>query len=154
MTFMTAGVLRRTVLLGLVLLATSASLDARAQASAGASVPREWIRTTSGLEYQIVTEGTGPRPHAGQSATIHESLSLPDGRVLFESRVAPNKAVTFTIGANQVIPGVEESVSDMRVGERRKVRIPPSLDGRKFDPSFIPPDAIRLYDIELLDLKP
>ena len=42
----------------------------------------------------------------------------------------------------------------MRVGERRKVRIPRSLDGRKFDPSFIPPDAIRLYDIELLDLKP
>ena len=154
MTFMPAGVLMRTVLLGLVLLATMVSLDARAQTRTNAPVAPAWIRTKSGLEYQIVTEGPGPRPHAGQSATIHESLALPDGRILFDSRVAPNKAVTFTIGAKQVIPGVEESVSDMRVGERRKVRIPPSLDGRKFDPSFIPPDAIRLYDIELLDLKP
>ena len=56
------------------------------------------------------------------------------------------------IGANQVIAGVKEGVTGMRVGERRKLQVPPSLDGRKFDPAFIPPDAIRLYDIELVEI--
>ncbi len=62
----------------------------------------------------------------------------------------PNKAVTFTLGAKQLIAGVEETVGSMCVRERRKARVPPSLDGRTFDPSFLPPDAMRLYDIELL----
>ena len=94
------------------------------------------------------------RAQPGQSATIHESLSLDSGRGLFDSRVAPHKAVTFRLGANQVIRGVDEAVTGMRVGERRKLRVPPALDGRKFDPSFIPPDAIRLYDVELLAIQP
>ena len=73
---------------------------------------------------------------------------------MFDSRVAPNKAVTFTLGANQVIRGVEEGVTGMRVGERRMLRVPPALDGRAFDPAFIPPTATRLYDIEVLAAKP
>jgi FKBP-type peptidyl-prolyl cis-trans isomerase len=144
----------RILLIGLLALSPMAWPNARAQITAAAPAPGDWIRTASGLEYQVVTKGTGPVARSGQKATIHESLSRPDGRVLFDSRVPPNKAVTFTLGANQVIRGVEETVSQMRVGERRKVRVPPSLDGRTFDPSFLPPDAVRLYDIELLALAP
>jgi FKBP-type peptidyl-prolyl cis-trans isomerase len=44
-----------------------------------------------------------------------------------------------------------EGVNGMRVGERRKL-VPASLDGRKFDPAFIPPDTIRHYDIELVEI--
>ena len=78
-------------------------------------------------------------------------MSLPDGRVIFTSR-KNNQPVKFVLGANQVIPGVDEGVTGMRVGERRKLLVPPSLDGRKFDPAFIPPDAIRHYDIELVEI--
>jgi FKBP-type peptidyl-prolyl cis-trans isomerase len=53
-----------------------------------------------------------------------------------------------------VIPGVEEGVIGMRIGERRRLRVPPALDGRTFDPAFIPPAATRLYDIELLAANP
>ncbi|MGH7694393.1 MAG: FKBP-type peptidyl-prolyl cis-trans isomerase [Gemmatimonadaceae bacterium] len=113
-----------------------------------------WIRTASGLEYLIVTAGSGRAVQSGDTVTIHEALSLTDGRVVFDSRVAPNKAVTFILGAKQVIPGVEEGVTGMRVGERRRLRVPPALDGRTFDPAFIPPDATRLYDIEVLAAKP
>jgi FKBP-type peptidyl-prolyl cis-trans isomerase len=42
----------------------------------------------------------------------------------------------------------------MRDGERRRLRVPPALDGRTFDSAFIPPAAIRLYDIEVLAAKP
>jgi len=82
---------------------------------------------------------------------IHEALSLPDGRVIFNSR-DKNQTVTFILAANQVIPGVDEGVTGMRVGERRKLLVPPSLDGRKFDPSSIPADAIRHYDVELVEI--
>jgi FKBP-type peptidyl-prolyl cis-trans isomerase len=42
----------------------------------------------------------------------------------------------------------------MRVGERWRLRVPPALDGRTFDPAFLPPTATRLCDIELLAAKP
>ena len=115
---------------------------------------RGWIRTASGLEYRVVTEGRGRVVARGDTVTIHEALSLPDGRTVFDSRVAPNKPVTFTLGANQVIRGVDEGVTGMRVGERRRLRVPAALDGRAFDPAFIPPTATRLYDIEVLAARP
>jgi FKBP-type peptidyl-prolyl cis-trans isomerase FkpA len=138
---------------------TLALLTLVAAANAGAQTPdttarQAWVRTTSGLEYQVVSEGRGRQVRSGDTVTIHEALSLPDGRVIFDSRVAPNKPVTFTLGANQVIRGVDEGVTGMRVGERRRLRVPPALDGRTFDPAFIPPASIRLYDIEVLAAKP
>jgi FKBP-type peptidyl-prolyl cis-trans isomerase len=81
-------------------------------------------------------------PGPARPVRIHETLSLPDGRVIFTSR-RNNQPVKFVLGASQVIAGVDEGVTGMRVGERRKLLVPPSLDGRTFDPAFIPPDAIR-----------
>jgi FKBP-type peptidyl-prolyl cis-trans isomerase len=143
----------RTIFLIAALLASWPSSRVRAQV-ADSSTTEAWIRTASGLELRVVVPGSGPVVRAGQTVTIHEALSLEDGRVLFNSRVAPNKPVTFTLGANQVIRGVDEGVTGMRVGERRRLRVPPALDGRSFDPTFLPPAAIRLYDIELLAAKP
>ena len=134
-----------------VLFSAGLSHPAGAQATPD-SMAFSWHRTPSGLAYQIVTQGAGPAAAGGDRVTIHETLSLPDGRLIFSSR-APDKPVTFVLGANQVIPGVEEAVRGMRVGERRQVRVPPSLDGRTFDPAFIPPDAVRHYDIELLAIE-
>ena len=143
----------RRLVLTLVLLVATASAHISAQTPD--SVARSpWVRTASGLEYRIAVAGAGRRVQPGDTVTIHEALSLPDGRVVFDSRQAPKKAVTFTLGAKHVIPGVEEGVTGMRVGERRHLRVPPALDGRKFDPAFIPPTATRLYDIELLAARP
>lgn len=111
-----------------------------------------WVQTKSGLSYQVVTPGKGLTAAPGDRITIHETLSLPDGKMIFSTR-AKNQPVTFTLGAAQVIPGVDEGVSGMRVGERRKLLVPPSLDGRTFDRSFIPADAVRHYDIEVLAIE-
>jgi len=108
-------------------------------------------KTKSGLIYETVVKGTGAVAKSGDTVRIHETLSLPDGKVIFNSR-DKNQTVKFILGGNQVIPGVDEGVTGMRVGERRKLLVPPSLDGRTFDPSFIPPDAIRHYDIELVEI--
>ena len=143
----------KCIVLCCVLVGASVPYRADAQTTGTAADSAGWVHTKSGLSYQIVVKGTGPVVSSGQRVTIHEALSLPDGKVLFDSRVTHNP-VTFELGAKQVIPGVEEGVTGMRVGERRKLLVPPALDGRTFDPSFIPPDAIRHYDIELMAIVP
>jgi FKBP-type peptidyl-prolyl cis-trans isomerase len=135
-------------------LAALCSTTLAAQTPTPPTADAAWTRTPSGLAFQTVVTGRGRLVTKGDTVTIHEALSLPDGRTVFDSRVAPNKPVTFTLGSGQVIPGVEEGVASMRVGERRRLRVPPALDGRAFDPSFIPPDVMRLYDIELLEARP
>jgi FKBP-type peptidyl-prolyl cis-trans isomerase len=114
------------------------------------SAPNQ-TKTKTGLIYETVAKGSGAIARRGDTVRIHETLSLPDGRVIFNSR-EKNQTVTIILGGNQVIPGVDEGVTGMRVGERRRLLVPPSLDGRTFDPSFIPPDAIRHYDIELVEI--
>lgn len=106
------------------------------------------VKTASGLVYEVVQAGTGAVAKAGNTVLIHETLSV-DGKEVFSSRTK-NAPVKFLIGGNQVIPGVEETVNGMQVGERRKAIVPPALDGRKFDPGFIRADADRHYDIELV----
>ncbi len=135
----------------LVLLPYLAANQTQADPAGDGSAAAKQTKTASGLIYETVAKGTGPMARPGDKLRIHETLSLPDGKVIFNSR-EKNQTVTFVLGANQVIPGVDEGVTGMRVGERRKLLVPPSLDGRTFDPSFIPPDAIRHYDIELVEI--
>lgn len=142
----------KTLALLVLILGAALSRPAGAQAAPDSSAT-PWHRTPSGLAYQVVAQGAGPAAAVGDRVTIHETLSLPDGRVIFSSRTQ-GRPVAFTLGANQVIPGVDEAVRGMRAGERRKVLVPPALDGRTFDPAFIPPDATRHYDIELLAIGP
>jgi FKBP-type peptidyl-prolyl cis-trans isomerase len=146
----------RNILLGTALCAVLfvprlAANQTKSSAGRVAQTAAKQTKTRSGLIYETVVKGTGAVAKRGDKVRIHETLSLPDGRVIFNSR-DKNQTVTFVLGANQVIAGVDEGVTGMRVGERRKLFIPPSLDGRTFDPSFIPPDAIRHYDIELVEI--
>jgi FKBP-type peptidyl-prolyl cis-trans isomerase len=110
------------------------------------------VRTASGLVYEVIQAGSGAIAKPGNTVLIHETLTV-DGKEIFSSRTK-NAPVKFLIGGNQVIPGVDETVSGMRVGERRRAIVPPALDGRKFDPAFIRPDADRHYDIELVEILP
>jgi FKBP-type peptidyl-prolyl cis-trans isomerase len=136
----------------LTLLSLSAVLSGQVRGESSAGAATGQVTTRSGLVYEIVKKGTGTIAKSGQTVRIHETLSLPDSRVIFSSR-EKNEPVTFVLGGNQVIPGVDEGVTGMRVGERRKLLVPPSLDGRKFDPAFIPPDTIRHYDVELVECE-
>jgi FKBP-type peptidyl-prolyl cis-trans isomerase len=112
--------------------------------------PAKVVKTGSGLVYEVIQPGTGAGATPGQTVLIHESLTV-DGKLIFSSR-EKGAPVKFLLGAKQVIPGVDETVAGMRVGERRKATIPPELDGRTFDPAFIRADADRYYDIELVEI--
>jgi FKBP-type peptidyl-prolyl cis-trans isomerase len=109
------------------------------------------MTTATGLRYEIVVEGTGSVAEPGDSVRIHETTRLDDGTFIFSTRTR-NEPLTFRLGADQVIAGVDEGVTGMKVGERRKLVVPPSLSKRAEYPPDIPKDAVLLYNIELLEV--
>ena len=115
--------------------------------------PGKKITTKSGLQYEVVAEGRGPAANPGSQVRIHETTTLKDGTLLFSTRSKGN-ALKFVLGGNQVIAGVDEGVRGMRVGERRKLIVPPSLSKRSTYPANTPPDATLYYDIELVEILP
>jgi FKBP-type peptidyl-prolyl cis-trans isomerase len=88
----------------------------------------------------------------GQYVLIHETTTFGDGRVHFTT--SGRKPLRFLLGANQVIAGMDEGVTGMRVGERRRLIVPPSLSRRSAYPDGLPPDAILHYDVTLVAIEP
>lgn len=111
------------------------------------------ITTKSGLQYEVLTEGRGEPAKAGWHVRIHETTTLKDGTVIYSTRTKGNP-LKFLLGGNQVIAGVDEGVRGMRVGERRKLIVPPALSKRSSYPANTPPDATLYYDIELVEILP
>lgn len=110
-------------------------------------------RTSSGLQYlDIKSYKYGKVARPGMDVTIHEVATLMDGTVIFDSR-KNNTPITFTLGANQVIKGVDEGVTDMRVTEKRRLIVPPSLIARNRYPANTPKDSTLKIEIELLNVK-
>jgi peptidylprolyl isomerase len=108
-------------------LATGCSRPAAesSQAADGAA----WTTTSSGLQYQIVEAGTGPAAATGDQAFIHETMRVIRDTVIVDTW-ALNSPVEFLVGGDQVIDGIEEGILGMRVGERRRLIVPPALSKR------------------------
>jgi hypothetical protein len=88
------------IVLAVLILPLALLGQAPGPAATVAPVAEGQVKTKSGLVYEIVVKGTGPAAQAGHTVRIHETLTLPDGRVIFTSR-KDNKPVTFLLGGNQ-----------------------------------------------------
>jgi FKBP-type peptidyl-prolyl cis-trans isomerase FkpA len=111
------------------------------------------VRTASGLRFVDVAKGQGEEASAGRVATVHYTGWLTDGKK-FDSSRDRGEPFSFAIGAQQVIAGWDEGVAGMRVGGRRKLVIPPDLGyGAAGAPPDIPPNAVLVFDVELMDVK-
>ena len=106
----------------------------------------------SGLRVRVLAIGSGAAALAGQRVTIHETTTLPSGGLIYTSR--GGAPITFRLGGNQVITGVEEGVTGMRVGERRLLVVPPALSRRAGYPENTPPDSTLHIDVELIAIRP
>jgi len=110
-------------------------------------------QTPSGIRYVIDREGDGPKPKSRQRLSVLYRGSLLDGKV-FSEQLDRDKPFTFTIGSGQVILGWEESIMDMRVGEKRTIILPYALGyglrGREPD---IPNRATLVFEVELLAIQ-
>lgn len=111
---------------------------------------------TVATEFTIETlvEGDGPTPQDGEVCTIHYVGRLSDGTE-FDNTYTRNQPATFALGQGMVIPGWEQALSQMQVGEKALVTIPPDLAfGSEGVQGVIPPDAVLIMEIELLSVKP
>lgn len=109
------------------------------------------ITTASGLQYQVLQEGTGPHPTASDSVTVHYTGTLLDGTE-FDSSVSRGQPISFPLQG--VIAGWTEGLQLMPVGAKFRFWIPPELayGTRGAGNGVIPPNATLIFDVELLGI--
>ena len=105
-------------------------------------------QTKSGLQYEILTEGTGKSPKATDTVRCHYEGRLLDGTV-FDSSYKRGEPADF--GLNQVIPGWTEGVQLMKEGAKYRFHIPYLLAyGERGAGAQIPPYSTLVFDVELI----
>jgi peptidylprolyl isomerase len=109
-------------------------------------------RSPSGLYTQDQVVGTGLEATNGRVATVHYSGWLADG-TLFDTSRDNNQPFAFTLGKGQVILGWDEGVAGMKVGGQRRLVIPSALGYGETGSYTIPPNAVLVFDVELLSLR-
>ncbi len=106
--------------------------------------------TESGLQYEILTEGTGAKPTAADKVRVHYHGTLIDGTV-FDSSVDRGEPATFGVG--QVIKGWTEGLQLMSVGSKYKFVIPSALAyGERGAGGDIGPNETLIFEVELLEI--
>ena len=106
------------------------------------------ITTKSGLQYEVLTEGTGNSPKATDKVRCHYEGRLTDGTV-FDSSYQRGEPADF--GLNQVIAGWTEGVQLMKEGAKYRFHIPYLLGyGERGAGASIPPYATLVFDVELI----
>ena len=105
------------------------------------------------LKIEEIKPGTGAEAKAGTTVTVHYVGTLTSGSK-FDSSRDRNKGFTFRLGAGQVIKGWDQGVAGMKVGQVRKLTIPPELAyGAAGFPPVIPPGSTLVFEVELLEVK-
>ena len=105
--------------------------------------------TASGLQYEVITMGTGAKPTAVDMVKVHYTGKLLDSTT-FDSSVERGQPVEF--GVNQVIQGWQEGLQLMPVGSKFKFYIPYELAYGEQGTGPIPPFSTLVFDVELLDI--
>jgi FKBP-type peptidyl-prolyl cis-trans isomerase FklB len=100
-----------------------------------------------GLQYEVVKDGTGPKPKETDTVEVHYHGTLIDGTV-FDSSVERGQPAQFPV--NRVIPGWTEAMQMMAVGSKWKLYIPANLAYGEHGQGKIGPNSVLIFDVELL----
>lgn len=112
---------------------------------------RPEVKTTkSGLQYEVINEGSGNKPMASDTVVVHYTGTLIDGTV-FDSSVERGTPATF--GVTQVIPGWVEALQMMQEGAKWRLYIPSDLAyGPRGAGGAIGPNSTLIFDVELIQI--
>jgi FKBP-type peptidyl-prolyl cis-trans isomerase len=106
--------------------------------------------TGSGLQYEVIHEGNGPRPTAFDTVRVHYEGALTNGAV-FDSSYSRGEPIEFPL--NAVIPGWTEGLQLMGVGSKYRLIIPSDLGyGPQGAGPQIPPYSTLIFEVDLLDI--
>jgi len=110
------------------------------------------IITPSGLQYEVISMGTGGKPLATDKVKVHYIGSLIDSTV-FDSSVERGEPVVFYL--NKVIPGWTEGLQLMPTGSKFRFYLPPDLGyGSRSAGPMIKPNSVLIFDVELINIEP
>ena len=108
------------------------------------------ITTGSGLQYEVLIQGNGPKPTAKDTVKVHYKGTLTNGTE-FDSSYSHGQPIEFPL--NGVIPGWTEGLQLMNVGSKYRLFIPSELGyGEEGAGSQIPPNSTLVFEIELLEI--
>ena len=134
--------------------------QARAEAEKNEAAGKAWLAenakkdgvkvTASGLQYQVVEEGKGPKPKETDKVKVHYRGTLIDGTE-FDSSYKRGEPAVFPL--NRVIPGWTEGLQLMNVGSKYKLFIPASLAYGPGPKPGIPGNSTLIFDVELIGIE-
>ena len=105
------------------------------------------------LKIEDIRIGTGSAVKEGDTVIIHYEGKFANGQV-FDSSYKRNTPFETEIGVGRVIEGWDKGLLGMKIGGKRKLTIPPNLGyGARGVQNVIPPNAVLIFDVELLDIK-
>jgi len=112
--------------------------------------------SSTGLQWEVLQEGSGEAPSKGKTVTVHYTGWLSDNGKpgkKFDSSVDRGQKFQFRIGVGMVIAGWDEGVMSMKIGEKRRLYITSSLGyGASGAGGIIPPNADLIFDVELFEV--
>ena len=111
------------------------------------------INNIHGMKIQILNNGAGQGSKMGDLITVNYVGTLENGQK-FDSSFDRKQPFQFTLGQGQVIQGWDLGLLDMKVGEKRKLTIPPELGyGSQGAGNLIPPNATLIFEVEMLKIE-
>lgn len=125
---------------------------AESKAYLAANKEKEGVITLdNGLQYKVITEGSGKQPKETDTVTVHYRGTLVDGTE-FDSSISRGQPATFPV--NRVIPGWTQVLQLMQEGDKWQVTIPPELAyGERGAGPQIGPNSTLIFDIELIKVN-
>jgi FKBP-type peptidyl-prolyl cis-trans isomerase len=134
--------------------ATNAAAETNLKAAAAfleTNKSKPGIQTTaSGLQYEVISSGTGAKPKPENTVEVHYHGTLIDGTV-FDSSVQRGETIEFPV--TRVIPGWTEALQLMSVGDKWRLFIPPGLGYGPRAAGKIPPNSALIFEVELIGIK-
>jgi len=107
-------------------------------------------KTNSGLMYEVLEQGKGPKPNKGQRVSVHYAGFLLNGQK-FDSSFDRNDPIQIAIGTGQVIPGWDEGIMLLNEGTKARFIIPSKLAyGAQGAGGVIPPNATLIFEVQLV----
>jgi FKBP-type peptidyl-prolyl cis-trans isomerase len=149
-----SGMKRLLAAIALAAIALAACKDSGSTQSSAAPISTEsTTKTPSGLGYTVLAPGKpdGKVAKAGSTVSVHYTGYLTNG-TKFDSSLDRGEPISFTLGTGRVIAGWDEGVAGMKVGEKRRLVIPPSLGYGERGAGPIPPNATLVFEVELVDV--
>jgi len=112
------------------------------------------LQTASGIYYIIQKQGIGDKPASGRTVGVNYEGRLLSG-VIFDRSDLRGRPIEFQVGTGRVIQGWDETVLDMRLGEKRLVIIPPELayGDNEVGNGLIPANSFLVFEMELVSIQ-